>query len=81
MENTDFMEIGNRLAMLPVLKERADKLRTRISEAENEVKSLLSKYEAEALDVERLKAEKLSVYILKTIGRFDGKLNSASYLR
>lgn len=75
MDNKTLIEIRNRLAMMPALKERMDKLRARIKEAENEVKSLSAKFEAESLDVEQMKAESLSVYILKMIGRYEGKLN------
>lgn len=75
MESKDLLELRGRLAMLPVLMERMDKLRSRISEAESEVKSLMAKLEAESLDVEKLKAESLSVYILKLIGRYEGKLD------
>lgn len=75
MDNKSLLEIRNRLTMLPVLEERMDKLCTRISEAENEIKSLMAKFEAESLDVEQMKAESLSVYILKLIGKYDGKLN------
>ena len=75
METKDLMEIRNRLAMLPGLKERYEGLLTRINEAESRVKSLLAKFEEESLDVEKLQSETLSVYILKTIGRYENKLN------
>ena len=75
MESKDLLEIRNRLTMLPTLEERSNKLRARLSEAENEVKALMERFEAESLDVEKMKAESLSVYILKTIGKFEGKLN------
>jgi len=75
MDNKNLFEMRNRLNILPVMKERSVKLHARITEAENEVKSLLAKYEAESMDVEQMKAEKLSVYILKLTGRYEGKLN------
>lgn len=75
MESKDLLEIRNKLTMLPMLQERSEKLRARISEAENEVKSLLAKFEAESLDVEQMKREALSVYILKLIGKYEGRLD------
>lgn len=75
MDNKELQEMRNRLAMLPVLKRRSDKLRSQVKEAEDEEKALLAKYREESMDVERLKAESLSVYILKTIGRYEGKLD------
>lgn len=75
MDSKDLFEIRNRLNMLPNLKERSKKLHTRILEAEKEVDTLLAEYEAESLDVEQMKSEKLSVYILKLIGRYEGKLD------
>lgn len=75
MDSKSLFEMRNRLNMLPVMKERSAKLHARIMDAEKEVKSLLVKYEAESIDVEQMKAEKLSVYILKLIGRYEGKLN------
>ncbi len=75
METKELLEIREKLAMLPVLKERQAKLKDRISASETEVKSLLNKFESESLDVEQMKAESLSVYILKLIGKHEGKLN------
>ena len=75
MENKDLMELRNRLAVLPALQKRSEQLRARISEAEKEVTSLMSKYEEESMDVERMKAESLSVYIMKLVGKYEGKLD------
>ncbi len=75
MNNEELWELKKRLADLPVLQMRLDKLQSRIKESEEEIKSLLAKYESEAFDVERLRNESLSVFILKTIGRFDRKLD------
>ncbi|MEN6314931.1 MAG: hypothetical protein ABFD25_11865 [Clostridiaceae bacterium] len=75
MDSKSLFELKNRLSMLPVMKERSAKLHTRVTEAENDVGTLLEKYEAESMDVEQMKAEKLSVYMLKLIGRYEGKLN------
>lgn len=75
MEDKSLIEIRNRLAMLPVLEERLDKLRLRINEAEEEVQSLLRKYEAESLDVEQLQKDSLSTTILRFIGKYEGKVD------
>jgi len=75
MDNKSLFELRNRLNALPIMKERSAKLHERITDAEKEVKALLTKYEAESMDVEKMKAEKLSIYILKLIGGYEGKLN------
>lgn len=75
MENERLLEIRNALAGLPVLQERMEKLRRRIYEAEDDVRLLLHKFEAESLDVDQLKKDSLSVTILKLIGKYEGKLN------
>ncbi len=75
MENKDLMELRNKLAALPAFQKRSEQLWARISEAEKEVASLMSKYEEESMDVERMKAESLSVYIMKLVGKYEGKLD------
>lgn len=75
MDNIQLQEIKNRIDMLPLMKERLSKLQGRIRDAEEEVETLLESYNKETMDVERLKDERLSVYILKTVGRYEGKLN------
>lgn len=55
MDSNKLKEIKNNIAVLPVLRERAEKLRTRIREAEREVGLLMDKYKKECLDVEQLK--------------------------
>lgn len=78
MENEKLMEIKNSLYAIPVLQERADKLRLRIREAERNVSSLREKYEAESMDVERLEKESLSATLLRLIGKYEGKLEKES---
>lgn len=75
MDNESLSKIRDRIAALPVLKERLEKLRMRIKEAERDVQSLLSQYEKESLDVERLKKDSLSSTILKLAGKYKGKLD------
>jgi len=75
MNNEELWELKKRLADLPALKGRLDRLQGQINESEEEVKSLLAKYKSEAFDVERLQNESLSVFILRTIGSFDRKLD------
>lgn len=65
MENEKLNEIKNNLAILPVLEGRAQKLRRSISEAEDNVRSLLLKFQQESLDVEQLKKSSLSSTLLK----------------
>lgn len=75
MENSILIEIENKLLALPVLEQRMRKLCDRISEAENDVKSLLDKYQSEALDVDHIQKDSLSNSILKLIGKYEGKVN------
>ncbi len=75
MDNKQLQDIKNRIDMLPLMKERLSKLQDRVRAAEQEVEALLDSYNKESMDVEKLKSERLSVYILKTIGRYEGKLN------
>lgn len=75
MEKEKLFEIGNRVAMLPALEERMEKLRLRIYEAEDDVRSLLRKCEAETLDVEQMKKDSLSTTLLKFFRAYEGRLN------
>lgn len=73
MDNGSLLELRNNLAALPVLQERLKKLNSRIYDAEDEVNSLLKKYEDESLDVEQIKKESLSATLLKLIGKYEGR--------
>ncbi|MHB8065361.1 MAG: hypothetical protein ACYDG2_22575 [Ruminiclostridium sp.] len=75
MENSILIEIENRLAALPVLEQRRNNLQGRINEAENDVRSLLQKFESETLDVEQIQKESFSNTLLKLIGKYEGKVN------
>ncbi len=74
MDNKTLNEIENKLSVLTSLEYRMQKLNVRLNDAEAEVKSLLHKYEAEALDVEQIQKESLSNTILKLIKKYEGKV-------
>ena len=75
MDSEKLKEIRRNLSMLPLLKERAEKLNNKIKDKEQKVHSLLQKYEKESLDIERLKKDSLSATLLKFIGRYEGKFD------
>ena len=74
MDNKTLNEIENKISVLTALEFRIQKLNDRLNDAEAEVKSLLHKYEAEALDVEQIQKESLSNTILKLIRKYEGKV-------
>ncbi|HEY8422545.1 MAG TPA: hypothetical protein VIL05_12540 [Thermoclostridium sp.] len=74
MDSSSLKEIRNNIAVLPVLRERAENLRERIREAKREVGMLLEKYEKECLDVEQLKNSSFSAFLLKIVGKYEGRL-------
>ena len=74
MDSEKLKEIRNNIAVLPVLRERAEKLRTRIREAEREIETLLEKYRKECLDVEQLKNNSFSAFLLKIVGKYQESL-------
>ncbi len=75
MDNNSFLELKSRLAALPVLQERMESLSKRLYEAEDDVRSLLHKYQSEALDVDELQKDKFSHTLLKLIRLYEGKVN------
>lgn len=75
MDNNSFLELKNKLAVLPLLEERWKSLSNRLYSAEDEVKSLLRKYQSEALDVDEIQKDSLSNTLLKLIGRYEGKVS------
>lgn len=74
MDNKSLLELKNRLAALPVLEERLQKLHDRILEAKADVEALLGRYEKESLDVERIKKESFSSSLLKMLGMYEGRV-------
>jgi len=75
MDNQRLKEIRDNLYQLPGLEERLNRLNRRIREAENELNSLLCRYEKESMDVEQLQKESLSAALLRLVGRYDDKLD------
>jgi len=75
MDREKLIEISNRVAELPALEERMEKLCRRLYDAEADVRSLLRKFEEQSRDVEQLKKDTLSVILLKLIGKYEGKLD------
>lgn len=75
MDNNSFSELKNKLAALPVLQERMESLSRRLYEAEDDIRSLLHKYQSEALDVDELQKDKFSHTLLKLIRLYEGKVN------
>jgi hypothetical protein len=74
MDNSVLIEIENKLAMLPVLEQRMKRLNEKIYDAQDEVRSLLRKFESESLDVENIKKDSFSNTILKLIGKYEGRV-------
>lgn len=75
MKNEKLVEIKNNFSTLQVLEKRMERLIKSIYEAEAEVQSLLAKFEAEALDVEKLKEDSFSTTLLRLFGKYDSKLD------
>lgn len=75
MDNSILIEMENQLAALPVLEQRIKTLREKINSAEDEVRSLLHKFESESLDVENIKKDSFSNTVLKLIGKYEGKVS------
>ena len=75
MDNNSFMELRDKLAALPVLLERMKALTGKLYQAEDDVRSLLKKYQSEALDVDALQKDSLSNTLLKLVRKFDDKVN------
>ena len=78
MDNKNLSELKNKLAALPVLKERLQKLDARIGEADWEVNLILQKYEKESLDVEQIQKNSLSATILRLVGKYEDKVDKES---
>ncbi len=74
MDSEKLKEIRNNLALLPILRDRAEALRRKLREAEDDVRVLLQKYEKECMDVEQMKNNTLSAALMKWIGKYEGRL-------
>lgn len=75
MDNNDLRNISERLSMLPAMEQRKKNMQDKIYKAEDEVKSLLRKYDSEALDVEQITKDSFSNTLLKLIGKYEGKVS------
>jgi tetratricopeptide (TPR) repeat protein len=75
VEQDRLVEIKSNLYRLPALETRMNQLNNRIADAQRELTSLQLKFESEALDVENLKKESLSVMLMRLIGRYENKLD------
>ena len=75
MDNNSFLELKNKVAALPLMQDRLKSLNNRVYQAEDDVKSLLKKYQEEALDVDAMQKDSLSNTLLKLIKRYEGKVN------
>ncbi len=75
MDNNSFIELRDKLAALPLLQERMKAITSKLYQAEDDVKSLLRKYQQEALDVDALQKDSLSNTLLKLVRKFDDKVN------
>lgn len=72
---THLSEVRDRLATLPSLENRSSLLQKSIHESEEELASLLQTLVSEERDIERLKKESLSVFLLKAFGRYEDRID------
>lgn len=75
MNSNKLREMKQDLAALPILEERIKKLQSMASEAEGNLNKLLSGFEKESMDVERLKKDSFSTTLLKFTGKYDNKMD------
>ncbi len=75
MDNKQLQEIKDRLEVLPVLEHRMDNIRGKVSDAKDNVNTLLHRFEAESLDVENIKKDSLANSLRKLFGKYEGKVN------
>jgi len=70
----DLPEIRDNLGSIEPLENKISALNKRLKCAETEVAFLLKKYENESYDVRKMQTEGFSSFILKTIGKYEGRL-------
>lgn len=75
MNSNKLKEMKQELSALPILEERIKKLQSMVTVAEGNVNVLLSGYEKESMDVERLKKDSFSTTLLKFSGKYDNKMD------
>ena len=71
---TDLSEIRDNLGTIEPLENKISALNERLKCAETEAALLLKKYEDEKYDVQKMQMEGISSFILKTIGKYEGRL-------
>ena len=71
---TDLSEIRDNLGAIEPLEHKISALDARLKCAETEAAFLLKKYENESYDVRKMQTEGISSFILKTIGKYEGRL-------
>jgi hypothetical protein len=67
-------EIRDSLGAIESLENKISVLNKRLKFAENDVFSLLEKYEKECFDVQRIQKENISSFLLKVFGKFESRL-------
>ncbi len=75
MNSNKLREMKQHLSALPILEERIKRLRSMVTEAEGNISILLSGYEKESMDVEKLKKDSFSTTLLKFTGKYDNKMD------
>jgi hypothetical protein len=75
MNSNKLKEMKQDLSALPILEERMKKLQSMVALAEENLNRLLSGYEKESMDVERLKKDTFSTTLLKFTGKYDNKMD------
>ena len=71
---TDLSEIRDNLGTIAPLENKISALGERLKCTETDVAVLLKKYENEKYDVQKMQMEGISSFILKTIGKYEGRL-------
>jgi hypothetical protein len=71
---TDLSEIRDNLGTIEPLENKISAFNERLKCAETEASFLLKKYENEKYDVQKMQMEGISSFILKTIGKYEGRL-------
>lgn len=67
-------ELRDCVLTIPTLENRMEQLRKELQKAEDEVSGLLRQYEQERRDVERIRTESFSAFLLKLVGKYEDRL-------
>ena len=68
------IELRDRILMIPALEKRLESLEAVITKSKNDVSRLLSSYEKESQDVERLQKDSFSSFLLRLTRKYEDKL-------